>query len=386
MTITANWAIVAYTMIIVTDTIMPVVSVLVRAACLLSVSLLLIGCEEEATPIQERVRAIKPYTVVEPTGGAVRRYSGTVVAANSSNLSFAVSGTIADVKVKKGDVVEKGQVLATLDSRSLDLEVQAARSQLAAADADAKALKADLDRKQELFRKGWVTRAAIDNANGAYDAARSQLNLSRSKLGITQREQAKANLRAPFEGVIAVADIENFTEVTKGEPVFQIDSGGGFEVDLAVSDTVVGQLSIGSPVNIEATAIEGCGCIARITEIGTHAGAANTVPVTAAITESTDGLVAGMAVEAALVLSDGEQTRGFLVPLVAIAPGDTSSPGYIFKFDPSSGVVRKTPVTNEGVINGNFIGISEGVSAGDVIAAAGVSLLRDGQPVKLLGN
>jgi RND family efflux transporter MFP subunit len=372
--------------IIVSETIMPSVSALVRVACLLSVSFLMVGCEEEAVPVQERVRAIKPYTVVEPTGGSVRRYSGTVVAANSSSLSFAVSGTVADVKVKKGDVVEKGQVLATLDSRSLDLEVQAARSQLAAARADAAALKADLDRKQELFRKGWVTRAAIDNASGAYQAASGQLNLSRSKLGIAEREQAKADLRAPFEGVIAVSDIENFTEVTKGEPVFQIDSGGGFEVDLAVSDTVVGQLSIGSPVAIEASAASGCGCTARVTEIGTQAGAANTVPVTAAIIEGSDQLVAGMAVEAALVLSDGAETRGFLVPLVAIAPGDDASMGYIFKFDPSSGVVRKTAIANEGVINGNFVGISEGVSAGDVIAAAGVSLLRDGQSVKLLGN
>jgi RND family efflux transporter MFP subunit len=365
---------------------MPLVSSVVRAACVLSLSAIIVGCEEEAVQVEDRVRAIKPYTVVEPTGGSVRRYSGTVVSANSSNLSFAVSGTVAEVKVKKGDVVEKGQVLAVLDSRSLELEVQAARSQVSAGRADVDALKADLDRKQELFRKGWVTRAAIDNAQGAYDAARSQLNLSRSKLGIAERERAKANLRAPFEGVIATATIENFTEVTKGEPVFQIDSGGGFEVDLAVSDTVVGQLSIGGPVAIEATALEGCGCAGRITEIGTQAGAGNTVPVTAAIIEGSDDLVAGMAVEAALVLADGEESRGFLVPLVAIAPGDDAAPGYIFKFDPTSGIVKKTAVTNEGVINGNFIGISEGVSSGDVIAAAGVSLLRDGQSVKLLGE
>jgi len=363
-----------------------VISVVARAVLLLAMPLLLSGCDEEKETPPERVRAIKPYTVVEPTGQAVRRYSGTIVAANSSSLSFAVGGTVAEVRVKKGDMVEKGQVLATLDPRSLDLEVEAARSQLAAAEADAEALKADLDRKQELFKKGWVTRAAIDNAQGAYDAARSQLDLSRSKLGIAQRERAKADVRAPFSGVIAVADVEAFTEVGKGEPVFQIDSGDGFEVELFVSDTIVGRLSIGGPMAVKVSSITDCGCTARITEIGTQAGAANTVPVTAAVIDGSDGLVAGMAVEAALVLADDAGTQGYLVPLVAIAPGDARAPGYIFKFDAGSGVVRKTPVTNEGVINGNLVGIAEGVNAGDIIAAAGVSLLRDGQPVKLLAD
>ncbi len=58
----------------------------------------------------ERIRAIKAYYVSEPAGGDFRRVSGTITAANTSALSFAISGKVATVAVKQGDRVKTGQV------------------------------------------------------------------------------------------------------------------------------------------------------------------------------------------------------------------------------------------------------------------------------------
>lgn len=89
---------------------------------------LLVGCAEEPeTEPVERVRAIKPFFVTEPAGGDVRRYSGSIDAAETSALSFAVSGTVATVAVKQGDAVTQGQILASLDPTPLELDVQAAQ-------------------------------------------------------------------------------------------------------------------------------------------------------------------------------------------------------------------------------------------------------------------
>ncbi len=97
----------------------------------------LAGCEEETAEIPvERIRAIKPYLVNEPAGGSMRIYSGTVAATDTSALSFAVAGTVATVAVVQGDRVKEGQVLATLDPQPFELNVQAANSELAAADAN----------------------------------------------------------------------------------------------------------------------------------------------------------------------------------------------------------------------------------------------------------
>ena len=82
-----------------------------------------------------------------------------------------------------------------------------------------------------------------------------------------------------------------------------------------------------------------------------------------------------------------ESRNLFAANLVAdIAPGDADARGYVFKYDAANGVVRKTPIRGAGAVSDNLIEITEGLEAGDIIAAAGVNFLRDGQRVKLLGE
>jgi len=357
-----------------------------RVFILLAALAALAGCDDAPPEADERVRAIKPYYVAEPTGGDVRRYSGTIVAANTSALSFAVPGTVQSVSVAQGDRVTKGQVLAVLEAESFELDVQAAQSQLAAAQADFDNKKVDLDRQRQLYERGWVAEAALDQAIAGADAARGELNLARSRLGLAERDLAHTQLTAPFDGIIALRDVEPFVETKKGQTVFQIDSEGAFEVQLSVPDSIVDRLAVGSAVTVNVFTRVDCGCTGRIVEIGAVAGTANAVSVKAAILENPGGLFPGMAAEASVVLSDGGGPHGFLVPLVAISPGEGDSQGYIFKYDAAAGVVRKTPVRPEQIVSGNLVGVVEGVAAGDIVAAAGVSFLRDGQRVKLLGE
>ena len=85
-------------------------------------------------------------------------------------------------------------------------------------------------------------------------------------------------------------------------------------------------------------------------------------------------------------LIGGAEQAGFLVPLTAIAPGDEQAKGYVFVFDPEARAVRRTAVSpGQGVME-NLVAVASGVKAGDVVASAGVSFLRDGQTVKLLGE
>ena len=341
--------------------------------------------EAPSDPTPERVRAIKPYFVAEPAGGEIRRYSGTIAAANTSALSFAVTGTVQTVDVNAGDRVQQGQLLATLDTEPFDLAVEAARAEVTSAQARLDQSRNDLGRQRDLFDRGWVAQAALDQAQATFDAAQGDLNLARSRLGIAERDVANAGLTAPFDGVISAVDVDAFVEVQRGEPILQIDGQDAFEVELSIPDTVVGRLTVGAPVTFAVSAVGGCGCTGRITEIGAAASAANAVTVTAAIVDSPPSLLPGMAVDASVVFAEADGLSGFLVPVVALAEGDATADAYVFKYDPDAGVVRKTPVTGAGTISGNLIGISEGIAAGDIVAAAGVSFLRDGQRVKLLG-
>ena len=357
-----------------------------RAVVLSIIAVVTAGCTEEPAEQVERVRAIKPYYVVEPASGNVRHYSGTISASHTSGLGFTVSGTVQTVKVKKGDRVIKGQVLVTLDPKPFALKVQAAQAELVAARAERNNKRTDRDRQRELLKHGWIAKARYDGFVTAYEASKGQLSLARSRLGLAERDMANTRLTAPFDGVIAQRNVNPFTQVSPAHKVLQIDSEGALEVDFSIPDSVISRISIGTPVTLEARTVAGCGCTGRITEIGSVASAGNAVPATAAIFKSPAGLLPGMAAEVSVILTDDRGPGGFLVPLVAIAPGDDKARGYVFKFDPVKGAVRKTPVRSTGAISGNLISITEGVKAGDIVAAAGVSLLRDGQRVKLIGQ
>ncbi len=347
----------------------------------------LAGCDSEPErDAAERIRAIKPYYVSEPAGGDVRRYYGTIASSATSALSFALSGTVATVAVNQGERVAAGQVLATLDAKPFKLNVQAARSQRASVQAKFANQKGELDRKRQLFDKGWVTKAALDQAVAAFDAAEGDLNLARSRLGSAERDLSNTRLTAPFDGVVARRDVEPFEEVSTGQAILLINSEGALEVDLSIPDSVISRLSIGAPVLVKVSTVAGCGCTGRITEIGAAADSANAVPVKVALLDSRPGLLPGMSAEMSVVLSGGREARGFLVPLTAIAPGDETARGYLFKYDVDAGVFRKVPVRGGEGTSENLIEIVEGVAAGDIIAAAGVSFLRDGQRVKLLGQ
>ncbi len=123
-----------------------------RVSLLALAAAILAACDDPPpAPTAERVRAIKPYYIAEPAGGEIRRYSGSVTAANTSALSFAVAGTVRTVDVNQGDQVEQGQLLATLDTEPFDLSVEAARAEVASAQARFDQSRNELARQRDLF-------------------------------------------------------------------------------------------------------------------------------------------------------------------------------------------------------------------------------------------
>ncbi|MCZ6761726.1 MAG: efflux RND transporter periplasmic adaptor subunit [Gammaproteobacteria bacterium] len=357
-----------------------------NAIALLMATLAIAGCEEEVTHKVERIRAIKPFTVNEPGGGIVRRFAGKIAASESSALSFAVPGTVAKVNVAAGDKVKQGQVLASLDTKTFDLDVQAAKSELRSAQAKLTEARHNQKRKSALFKKGWVTKAAYDTALAKATSAVSAVEGARSQLGRAQRDLSKTRLLAPFDGAISKRDVEPFAEIKVGSTLFEINASGSKEIKFSVPDTIVRRLSVGLQVDVVVSALAECGCRAHITEIGSASGQANAVNVTAALVSSPNSLLPGMAGDVRLTLvRDGAAPSGYLVPLSTIVSADKPGTGFVFKYDRKTGTVRKSAITgHEG--RDNLVQVTKGVEAGDILAAAGVSFLRDGQKVKLLGE
>jgi len=342
------------------------------------------SCDEPPPPTVEKIRAIKTIVVADRGTGQSRRFPGVMEAVDTSSLSFEVGGNTREILVDVGDRVTTGQVLATMDDTPFQLNVEAAEAEVSRAKANLAEKKTEFDRQDTLYKKDWVSKAAWDQAKAAYDSFLSQVSYANSKLNLARRDLEKTQLRAPFDGVIAAREADPFQEVARGQKIFDIYIEGAMQVRLSVPETSIQQINLGLPATITFPNENVAPQEGRVSEVGTVASEANAFIVKVTLTTPPESLRPGMTAEAAMLFGDDTGTTSFLLPLTAIAPGEAPNQGYVFVFDEGTSTVKKTPVHGAGGARDDQVLISEGISAGDVIAVAGVSFLRDGQQVKLL--
>jgi RND family efflux transporter MFP subunit len=354
----------------------------IKILSLVFICIAITACKKEVE-IVEQVRALKTITVSELATGQIRKFSGIVRASDSSNLSFEVGGKVETVNVDIGDRVRKGQLLAVLDKEPYRLDVDAAQAELVKARAKVVSTKEEYERQERVYLQGAGAKSKLDRAKYNYDAALSQVNYQIAKLNLAKRDLRKTMLTSPYDGHIAWRSVDPHEEIKVGQKVFAIDAKGALEVHLAVPETTIHRIHMGTPATVRFPTLPRHSVKGRISEIGSAAVKANAFPVKLGLIEPPATINPGMTAEASLVLKDEGQMSGYLVPIQAILPAKEPRRGYAFVYDPETSTVRKKSVHTLGAEQNRVI-VSKGLSAGDIIAVAGVSFLADGMKVKLM--
>lgn len=347
--------------------------------------LTLTACEEEQVEVVEQVRSIKTITVAERGSGQIRRFPGVIEAVDTSTISFEVAGNTREVRAGVGDRVEEGQVLATLDDGPFRLNVEAAEAEVGRAKAQLAEKDNLFQRQDTLFQKGWVAKAAHDQAVAARDSAANEVSYAISKLNLARRDLEKTVLAAPFDAVIASRYADPFQEVGRGEKIFDLYVEGATQVVLSIPETSISDIHIGLPAQVTFPTKRNTTLDGRISEVGTVASETNAFPVKVALVDAPPEVLPGMTAEVALLLGEATGEATFLVPISAIAAGTEAGQGFIFVYDRETSTVRRVEVRGRGVQD-NHVFVIEGLKGGEIIAVAGVSFLRDGQKVSLVAQ
>jgi RND family efflux transporter MFP subunit len=347
--------------------------------------LALSACREAPPPPVERIRAIKTFTVDELASGKIRKFSGVIEAADSSSISFEVSGNVREVNVDVGDKIKKGQVLARMDKRTYKLNVKAAEAGVGRAKVELADKRNDLDRFQRINKQdpGAVSQAALDNSQAAVDGAIKNVQFSKSQLKLAQRDLEKTVLRAPFDGVIANRYVDPFTEVARGKKLFDVYENTGMEVAISIPEDVIGDIYMEQKGIIQFAVIADKPYHGVVTEISKVAGTANAFPIKLTIEDLDDRIRPGMTAQVTLELAGADEESVYLIPMSALSQRSDTTKSWVFVYDATTSTVKKTSVVGTSVRQNDVV-ISGGVQAGDIIAVAGVSFLEDGQKVKLM--
>jgi RND family efflux transporter MFP subunit len=364
----------------------PVSSSLRRAGLLLAAALpVAAGCSAES-PREELIRPVRFQEVYATGGERLRTFSGAAQAGVESRLSFKVAGTVRRIRVKVGDRVRSGLLLAELDPRDYELQVEDAEAALAQARARARNAEATLDRVRGLYESNNASQADYDAARAERDSASATVSSGEKKLELARSQLSYTRLVAPVEGAISEVTAEVNENVSQGQTVVVLSSGSLPEVRVAIPEVFIARIREGQRVQVEMDALAGRQFPAVVTEVGVaSSGTATTFPVTVRLESRPEGIRPGMAARVAFRIESGGERERILLPPFAVA--EDRSGRFVFVVEPTGsgrGVVHRREVRT-GQLTGDGLEILDGLRDGDLVVTAGVSRIEDGLEVLLPG-
>jgi RND family efflux transporter MFP subunit len=345
------------------------------------------GCNDKKQEANEQpVRGLRAYKVAVKTESRVRRFPSVLQPADVSSLSFEIAGQLKAVTLTVGQKVQLGDVLAEIDPKSLQSQVDQASAGVQQAQAQLDNAEADFGRKEELLKRGVSTQAVFDQSKAALLSSRAQLDQAQRQLELADHNLGRTKLLAPFSGTIARVDIKSFAQVAAGQPMITLYSDDRFEMSFLVPSPTFQSLTVGQVVDVKVADMPDLSLKGEIRELGSKAEQVSAFPVVVRFENSVPGLNAGMSVEVTIEQPLIGGRSGFLLPLSVLAPQgskELQGTGTVFLYDSGNSTVKKHNITLGGVRDNRLV-VTEGLGAGDIVASAGVSYLVDGQKVKLL--
>lgn len=304
---------------------------------------------------------------------ASRDFAALTTADDAVTLAFKISGRVQDIPVAKGMAVKKGQLLAELDKRDVELQVDAAQAALREAESR-------LERARRLLQHSAISEQEVESIENAVAQAESQYKNSLDLLNDT-------HILAPFAGVVERTYVDAFQRVSSGENIVRIVNPISTTVGFTAPEDLVSQLSLPTThFTVEFDAWRGVRFDAVIKSFARTSSDALGFPVSLRLVNVDTAqyrISPGMTCVATVTTPERDK-RAVVVPLTAIyAPvGDGD---YVWIIDKESRVYRSR--VELGSLTGDSdVVVLRGIKPGERVVSAGVYHLTDGEVVRIEEN
>jgi RND family efflux transporter MFP subunit len=190
------------------------------------------------------------FTVRPVTVSDEKAVFATVESANVVPARARIGGTIAELAVKQGDRVERGQVIATVGDEKLVLQLRALDAQIAGLKAQLAQANIDLERAQRIYKTGAIPKAQLDQAQTNVDVAANALKAQTGQRDVVQQQLAEGQVLAPTAGRVLTVPVTNGTVVMSGEPLATI-AEQDFVLRIRVPERHARFLKAGDPIRLD---------------------------------------------------------------------------------------------------------------------------------------
>ena len=363
------------------------------ALMLFMTSLSMSGCSKEKHPEKvEKAAAVVTGATLETVKSSATpellEVAGSVRARTSAVVSTRIPGSISVLRVREGDRVKKGQLLAQLDARENQATAAVATAGI---DEASRALDEALSRKKladatydrfhNLFKEQAVSRQEFDVRQAEKEMAAS--GVARAESRVRQaREGARAavaisdytKIIAPISGIIASKQADLGASVFPGQPLMTIEDEGSYQLELALPENIANKVKPGTAVQVVIDSA-GSSFATRISEVVPTADPASRT-FNARIALNLKGIKSGM-------FGRGSIDAGTTVNLVTLPQKAVVERGaltFVWSVDKEN--IARMRIVKVGRIYGERVEILSGLSEGDRVVVTGVEKVSEGAKVE----
>lgn len=147
---------------------------------------------------------------------------GVVQAVQQTTVAAQTNGRILSLRVKAGDPVKAGQLLATIDDRETTVGNERSQAQLLQAEAEQRTMQAQYERTRDLQQKGFVSKAALDAASLQLQSAQAAREQARASIKLSAIAQGYTRVTAPYDGWVLQTFVQTGDLAVPGTPLITV--------------------------------------------------------------------------------------------------------------------------------------------------------------------
>lgn len=310
--------------------------------------------------------------------------SGQIEASQTANISTRVMGYITMLKVKAGDHVTKGQLLATINNQDIIAKRGQTDAMIAEAQAAVNSAQKDLDRFTILYKQQSATAKELDNVTLQYNSAKSKLEGAKQMHNEVNANLVYTSLTAPFSGIVTQKLADAGSLANPGMPILTIEQSGSYQVSATVPENIINQIQLGAEAIVVIKSVDKTikGTVIQINPSSQFSGGQYIIKVNIPGVEK-EGLYAGMYATVSIPIKEDAAINmvdnAVMVPVSSIEHKDQLTGLYTIGAN-NNALLRWVRL---GKIYGDKVEVLSGLEKNEQFVVNADGKLYNGVPVKI---
>lgn len=314
--------------------------------------------------------------------GLVIPVSGSVRPVVQAMVKSKVSGEVSRVHVQEGQSVAAGQPLISIDTADLKARHDSQLAMMAESRAKLDLARKNEENNRQLLAKNFISQTAFDSVANSAQVSEANYKSMAAQAAITERALADAQIRAPFNGIVAKRVVNIGEKVTPDAPVIHIVDLSRMELEAPVPVSDIPSVKVGQEIAFKVDGFAERSFKGKVERINPAAEAGSrSISIFVTLPNNDGALKGGMFANGTLAAASRASVNA--VPLAAVI----NEGGQSFVFAVNNGKVERKPITpGSQSVELGLVEVRDGLVAGTQVVAVKTEGLKHGSSVVVRGK